>query len=426
MVSKEFHASRRKLYAELLEDDSAAFVFAENELPDKGDELHAFTPYANFYYLTGFDQPKAVLKMTKRGGRVQEVLYIRRTDERMQRWEGVCSTRESVQAETGIQRVEYLDSFRQEFSLFGWPGSVKCIYVDMANWCGEDHTTQAQRFAAEIRAKYPDIPIRNTFQDLALIRQVKSDEEIAFHRRACRVTEAGVKCMLAHLRPGMHEYEAEAYFDFVLKSANARHAFATIAASGANACVMHYSANDRRMGDGEMILFDLGAECGYYAADVSRTFPVNGRFTEQQKALYNVVLKGLEAAIDAARPGRPKNELAGVSREVMARELVRIGMIERPEEIAKYYFHGSGHYIGLYTHDVGDDSAPLEENMMFTLEPGLYFDELQLGIRIEDTLLVTKDGCEVLTAGIPKTVEEIEAFMAQARLGGAGAQPTTF
>lgn len=423
MVSKEFHASRRKRYAELLEDDCAAFVFAGNELPDKGDELYPFTPYANFYYLTGFDQPKAVLKMTKRGGRVQEVLYIRRADERMKRWEGVCSTRESVQAETGIQRVEYLDAFREEFSLFSWPGSVKCIYVDMANWSGEDHMTQAQKFAAEIRAKYPDIPIRNTFQDLALLRQVKTYEEIALHRRACDVTADGVKCMLAHLRPGMYEYQAEAYFDFVLKSANARHAFATIAASGANACVMHYSANDRRIRDGEMILFDLGAECGYYAADVSRTFPVSGRFTDQQKALYNVVLKGLEAAIAAARPGQPKNELAGISREVMARELVRIGMIERPEEIAKYYFHGSGHYIGLYTHDVGDDNAPLEENMMFTLEPGLYFDELQLGIRIEDTLLVTRDGCEVLTASIPKTVEEIEAFMQARSASGCCALP---
>ena len=221
MVSKEFHASRRRLYAELMEDDSVAFVFAENELPDKGDEFHPFTPYANFYYLTGFDEPKAVLKMTKRGGRVQEVLYIRRTDERMKRWLGVFSTKESVQAQTGIECVEYLDCFRDEVTLFGWPGSIKCVYVDMANWSGEDHLTQAQKFAAEIRMKYPDIPIRNTFKDLALIRQVKTDEEIAFHRRACDVTAEGVKCMLAHLRPGMYEYEAQAYFDFVLKKAKA-------------------------------------------------------------------------------------------------------------------------------------------------------------------------------------------------------------
>ena len=160
-----------------------------------------------------------------------------------------------------------------------------------------------------------------------------------------------------------------------------------------------------------MILFDLGAEYGYYASDVSRTFPVNGHFTPQQKDLYNVVLKGLEAAIARTRPGQPKNELQEISKAVMAQELIRLGMIREPEEIMKYYFHSSGHYIGLYTHDVGNDEAILEPDMMFTLEPGLYFEELGIGIRIEDTILITEDGCDVLTAGIPKTVEEIEAFM---------------
>ena len=209
----------------------------------------------------------------------------------------------------------------------------------------------------------------------------------------------------------MHEYEIEAYFDFSLKSHHADHAFPTIAASGINACCMHYDANDRQMEKGDLILFDLGARWGGYNADVSRTFPVSGRFTEQQKALYEVVLKGLEVAIAASKPGQPKNELQDLSKQAMAKELIRLGIIQEPEEINRYYFHGSGHYIGLYTHDVGDDNAPLEEDMVFTLEPGLYFDDLGIGIRIEDTLLVTKDGCEVLSGGIPKTVEEIETFM---------------
>ncbi len=171
--------------------------------------------------------------------------------------------------------------------------------------------------------------------------------------------------------------------------------------------------NDRQMQDGDMVLFDLGAEWGYYASDVSRTFPVNGKFTQQQKDLYNVVLKGLNAALDATKPGQKKSELQEISKNVMAEELIKLGMIEKPEEISKYYFHGSGHYIGLYTHDVGNDNELLEEDMVFTLEPGLYFDDLNLGIRIEDTLVVTKDGCEVMSDGIPKTVEEIEAFMAR-------------
>lgn len=411
MISKEFHASRRKLYADLMEDNSMGFVFAENQKSDKGDQFFPFTPYANFYYLTGFKEPKAILKMVKRNGKVSETLYVEHTDETMKRWLGVFYTKESVKEETGIENVEYLENFRKSVPLFNGPERIKHVYVDMANWSGEYSMTEAQKFASEIRTKYPDIPIHNTFDEIAAIRRVKTKEEIELHRKACKITELGVKNILANLKPDMHEYEAEAYFDFTLKSNNARHAFTTIAGSAENACSMHYDKNDRLMKDGDMILFDLGAEWGYYAADVSRTYPVNGRFTEQQKTLYNIVLKGLESAIAAAKPGQPKEELQTLSKNVMAEELIKIGMIEKPEEINKYYFHGSGHYIGLYTHDVGDSDILLEEDMVFTLEPGLYFDDLKLGIRIEDTLVVTKDGCEVFSKDIPKTVEEIEAFM---------------
>ena len=177
---------------------------------------------------------------------------------------------------------------------------------------------------------------------------------------------------------------------------------------------MHYVDNDTQTKDGDLILFDLGAQWNYYCADVSRTYPVNGKFTERQKQLYNIVLKGLEAAENASKPGQLKSELQQISKKVMAEELVKIGKIEKEEDISKYYFHGSGHNIGLNTHDVGDhNDLLLEENLMFTLEPGLYFDDEAIGIRIEDTLLVTKDGVEVMSAGIPKTVEEIEAFMAK-------------
>ena len=328
------------------------------------------------------------------------------------RWLGIFYTRESVAEETGIEHVEYLERFESSIPLFSRVKRIQHLYVDIANWEGPFAQNEAQKFANKLHAYDPTIPLHNTFHDLALIRQVKTPEEIALHRKACAITSKGVKNILDHLHPDMHEYEIEAYFDFVLKSNNARHAFPTIAASNKNACSMHYVANDRKMLSGDMILFDLGAEWCYYASDVSRTFPVNGKFTEQQKALYNVVLKGLEAAIAATRPGQPKHELQEISKAVMAEELIKLGMIQKPEEIMKYYFHSSGHYIGLYTHDVGNDKALLEENMMFTLEPGLYFDELNLGIRIEDTILITKDGCEVLTGDIPKTVEEIETYMA--------------
>ncbi|MCB7303735.1 aminopeptidase P family protein [Bariatricus massiliensis] len=411
MISKEFHASRRMRYAELLQDNSMGFVFSGKEKSDKGDQVYPFTPYANFYYLTGFTQHEAILMITKMGGKVSETLFIDHPDERSKRWLGIFYTAESVQEETGIENVQYLEKFEGSIPLFKGPDRIEHVYVDLASWGVPFYQSPAQEFAARIQKSYPAIHMHNTFHNLALMRQVKSAEEIALHRRACEITEEGVKNMLRHIKPDMYEYEAEAYFDFSLKMNNAKHAFDTIAASEINACSMHYSANDRKMADGDMILFDLGAEWKYYASDVSRTYPVNGHFTEQQKALYNVVLKGLDAAIEATKPGQPKNELELLSKKVMAEELMKLGMIEKPEDIMKYYFHGSGHYIGLYTHDVGDDNAVLEEDMVFTLEPGLYFDDLKIGIRIEDTLVVTKDGCEVLSGNIPKTVEDIEAFM---------------
>lgn len=415
MVSKEFHASRRQLYKELLKDNSIGFVFAGQEKEDRGDQMFPFTPYANFYYLTGFDQPKAVFVASKIQGVYKETLYIDHPDEMKARWQGISYDKETVREETGMEQVEYLERFEEKLPFFARKNLIENLYIDIASW--EEGFTQnpAQKFAQKVLSCYPYLHVYNTFKDLARMRQVKTKEEIALHRRACEITTEGVKNILANLRPGMTEYEIEAHFDFTLKSNHARHAFATIAASGKNACVLHYVANDRVMQDGDLILFDLGAEWGNYASDVSRTFPVSGKFTEQQKQLYNVVLKGLEAAIAKTKPGQPKNELQEISKAVMAEELIKLGMIEKPEDIMKYYFHGSGHYIGLYTHDVGNEEAVLEPDMMFTLEPGLYFEELGIGIRIEDTILITEDGCDVLSAGIPKTVEEIEQFMQEHR-----------
>jgi len=413
MLSKEFHASRRAKYLELLEERSVGFVFSGEMKYGNGDEEIPFIPYANFYYLTGFEYPKAVYMAAKINGHVREMLFIDHPNEMAKRWQGVFYTKESVSEETGIDCVEYIESFDEFIPMFRAPGMVDSVYFDIASWEGGDSSSSPeQRFARKVRDFDPTLNIRNTYNGMSLIRQVEEPEEIEMHRKACEITTEGVKCILAHLHPNMYEYEIEAWFDHALKARNAGHAFATIAASSINACSMHYADNDRLMEDGEMILFDLGAEWGHYASDVSRTFPVNGKFTDQQKMLYNVVLKGLEAAEAAAKPGVIKSSLQDLSREVMAEELVKTGMIEKAEEIDQFYFHGSGHYIGLYTHDVGNDDAPLEENMMFTLEPGLYFDDLKLGIRIEDTLLVTKDGVDILSGEIPKTIDEIEGYMA--------------
>jgi Xaa-Pro aminopeptidase len=413
MLTKEFHKSRREALLNLMEDNSMAFIFAGTEKEDRGDQMHPFTPYADFYYMTGFNQPKAVLMLTKIKGAKKEALFIHHTDEMMARWQGVNYTKESVKEETGMENVQYLEKFEASIPVFGRRNEISHFYIDIANWEEDFTENQAQKFARKVCSHYPYLQVHNLAGEIALMRQVKSQEEINCHKKACNITTQGVQHILKTLRPGMYEYEIEAEFDYILGKNHARHAFSTIAASGKNACVLHYVKNDRKMNADDLILFDLGAEWEYYASDVSRTFPVGGKFTDRQKALYNVVLKGLEAAIAATKPGQPKNELQNISKAVMAEELMKLHMISKPEEINRYYFHSSGHYIGLYTHDVGNDDALLEENMMFTLEPGLYFEKLGIGIRIEDTILITKDGCQVLTAGIPKTTDEIEAYMAK-------------
>ncbi|MDD3339813.1 MAG: aminopeptidase P family protein [Lachnospiraceae bacterium] len=379
MISKAFHASRRKLYQEKMKKHTIECFYSGDEKQQNGDQNYAFVPDADFYYLTGFDKPGALLLTIKKKRTVLTELFIERTDERKARWEGVSYTTESVSELTGIQHVHYME--------------------------------ELDAFVKNIKKKYPDMKWKKKPTDISRIRQVKTKEEIALHRRACQITTEGVDAILKNLKPGLYEYEIEAEFDYVLGKNHAKHAFDTIAASGPKACVLHYHDNDRKMQPGDMVLFDLGAEWGHYASDVSRTYPVDGVFTKEQRELYEVVLSGLEAAEALAKPGQPKAQLQEVSKKIMAEGLIKLGKIKKAKEIDKYYYHGSGHFIGLFTHDVGDNEAILEPDMMFTLEPGLYFEEEGIGIRIEDTLLVTKTGCEILSAGIPKTVEDIEAAM---------------
>lgn len=282
----------------------------------------------------------------------------------------------------GIAKAGYLDEFFTVLDALMQKGTIHTLVVDWENEPSGGTKDKLCVWVETILARYHFLKKLNSYQDLACMRRIKEPEEIMLHRRACQVTELGMNYMLSNLRPGMTEAQAEAYFDFIVKSEGCGHAFATVAAAGHNACILHYSRNRDVAVDGDLMLFDLGASSGYYCADVSRTVPVNGTFSARQKQLYEIVLKGLLAAIARAVPGQRKDELQLISRDVMAAEA---------------------------------DENVLVENMMFTLEPGLYFKEEGIGIRIEDTLLVTKNGCEVLTGNIPKTVEEIERFMAKER-----------
>ena len=411
MLSREFHRSRRALYYELLVDKQMAVMFAGKPKREAGDEYYPFSVYRNFYYLTGHEEPEAVYLAYCSDREIKEILFIRRPNEAAGVYEGRRLRTGEAKEKYGIGEVRYVDELDDTICRIMNRAGINTLWLDLEEKQLEEQDEE-RLFAAKIQRNYPAVSICNSYQALAEMRKIKDEEEIREHRRACTVTAEGVNYMARHIRPGMRENQMEAYFDFVVKKSGCGHAFSTVAAAGKNACILHYAANSDIAGDGDMILFDLGASSGYYCADVSRTFPVNGKFTKRQRQLYEIVLKGLDAAIRAARPGQVKDDLQKISRQVMAGELIRLGMIRKEEEIDQYYLHGSGHFIGLYTHDVGESPKNrLEENMVFTLEPGLYFPQEKIGIRIEDTLLVTQDGCEVLTQAIPKTVEEIEALM---------------
>lgn len=409
-----FQKRREKLLAQL-EDNSMLLLHSGEMIESTDDENYIFQPNRNFVYLTGLTDPNAIYVASKVHGVVTETLLMHIPTERELRWLGTRFEPEQIKASTGIARLLGSENYEDVISRMLFKNNIQTCYINVARWRMSYALNPDQRMAHELQNAYPYLQMRNAYPIICKMRTVKDDYEVECHRKACKITEEGVKNMLRNMKPGMTECQIEAYYDFVLKGYNVKMpAFTTIAATGKNACVMHYDHNDTETKDGDMMLFDLGAQWNLYCADVSRTYPVNGKFTERQKQLYNVVLKGLEVAESLSKPGQKKNELQLISKQVMAEELVKIGKISKPEEIDKYYFHGSGHYIGLNTHDVGDeDDAVLEVNTMFTLEPGLYFDDEQIGIRIEDTILVTEDGCEVLSGGIPKTVEEIEAYMSK-------------
>ena len=416
MLSRDFYAGRRKQYIDLLPEMSIGIEMAGTEKISTNDECYPFEVFRNFYYLTGCDEPGMIYMVIKTKSWVKEFLFTERPSEKKILFEGAGAGKDALKEQTGIEMIDYLDQFESWISRFMYSYDIQDVYVDLGKWNPFQMDDPVQRWSESFKKAFPYVTIHNIHHKLCALRPIKEPEEIEAHRKAAAITVEAVCFMLENLKPGMRESYIEGYYDLILKKYGAGHAFSTIAASGRNALTLHYGENCCTAQDGDLILFDLGASWEYYGTDVSRTYPVNGHFTEQQRVLYEIVLKGLDVAIELAKPGYKKEDLQKESKRVMAEELVKIGRIEKPEEIDQFYKHGSGHNIGLDTHDEGDTGELyLAPGMMFTLEPGLYFEEEGIGIRIEDTLLVTEDGVEVLTEAIPKRVDEIEAFMAGKR-----------
>ncbi|MGE6362747.1 aminopeptidase P family protein [Bacillus paramycoides] len=412
-MKSTFFAQNRERLKKTLPDESITILFAGQAPHMSADAHYKFVPNRNFYYLTGIDEPNVIFMLKKFGDSVEETLFIEKSDPVLEKWVGKTVSKEEAEKLSGIKKVVYIESFEKIMSNTLFTENVKYVNLDLElrEWKGTETKTLA--FAKHVREQYPHITIGNVYPNICELRVFKTEEEIEIIKEAIAVTKEGIYNVLKHAKADMMEYELEAHFDFTLKSSGIKHhAFNTILASGKNATVLHYEDNDAKVGQSDLVLLDLGAQKDYYNADISYTFPASGTFSSRQKQIYTIVLKALKETTELIKPGLKFAALNEHTKKVLAEECKAIGLIQEDEELTKYYYHGVSHFLGLDTHDVGTyKDRVLEEGMVITIEPGLYIEEESIGIRIEDDILITKDGYENLSKDIIREVEEIEEFM---------------
>lgn len=411
-MNVKFFANNRQNLLAKVNDNSIVVLFSGKAPKKTADEKYPFTTNRNFYYLCGIKEEDVMLVLSKIDGTQEATLFIKKADPVMEKWVGKTVSVEDAKTISGINSIRFVENFTSAIHGYLNGGVIEHVYFDLErdNW--SQTLGQAQVFANECKEKYPQIIVKDVYRMISALRMIKAPEEIEMLEEAINITNEGIKSLMENAKAGIYEYQLEACFDFVLKSKGVKdHAFRTIAASGANGTVLHYDSNDSMIEKDSLILFDLGAQYEYYNADISRTFPVSGKFTERQKTLYNIVLKAQDAVIKAIKPGVPFSRLNEIVKEVYFEELSKLDMVKEESDVNQYYYHGVSHFLGLDTHDVGVRNAVLEPGMVITVEPGIYVEEESIGIRIEDDVLVTEEGFKVLSKDIIKTVEDIEAFM---------------
>lgn len=407
--------SRREAVLSQMERGSIMVLYSGEEIPQSMDDYFTFEANHHFFYLTGLRRQNMALVLSRSASEDKTMLFIEEPVPDMERWTGKRMTKEEAGAVSGITDVRYIDSLPGALARMVNRERVDAAYFDCYRQTMSDMDSCNMRKARAFANVYPAIALKNAHPMLAAMRMVKDESEVACLCEAIDLTDKGLRRVLATLRPGQMEYQAQAEFEYEIKMRGAENTtFQTIAGSGLNGCMMHYCTNHCRMEPGTLLLLDLGAKVKGYGADITRTYPVSGTYTPRQKAVYDIVLRANRAVAEAARPGVTLRQLNDVCKQVLAEGLMALGKIDAPEQIGTYYMHGVSHHLGLDTHDViAGEETPLAPGMIVSDEPGLYIDEEAIGIRIEDDLLITQDGCEVLSQAVPRTTEEIEALMAR-------------
>ncbi len=412
-MNKNLVIKNRQKFLSQMQEDSILVLFAGKASHRSADQAYQFTPNRNFYYLTGIEREEFVLLMWKYQGKAFEQLFITKPDPNIEKWTGIRMRLEEVKEVSGIEQISFTESFSNLFNQILYQGHFKTIYLDTE--FHEGTISRGLEFSEEVIKQFPYLNILSASQILSDLRVVKEKDEIEFMKKAIAITKLGIESLMKNAHAGIYEKQLEAYYDFTIKYNMADSpSFKTIAASGKNAVILHYEENNHLLEDGNLILFDLGVEYHHYCSDISRTIPVNGKFTPRQKAVYESVLKVNEAIIKMIKPGLAFKEFLDIAKDMLADECIKLGLITDKNDVGKYYYHGVGHFLGLDVHDVGRRDfleRKFEPGMVLTVEPGLYIEEEGIGVRIEDDVLVTENGYENLSKDIIKSVDDIETFM---------------
>jgi Xaa-Pro aminopeptidase len=417
-----FKSSRANLAA-LLAPNSIAVIHSNDIYPTNADAQHIFEQSSDLFYLTGVMQEDTILILypDATDPKDREILFVRETNETIAIWEGAKLTKEQAKERTDITRVEWNDKFDQ--ALADLAAQANNIYIPTNEHprCAVPIETRNARFVKQCRERFPLHRYERLSPLLYKLRTIKSEEEIAFIQQACDITEAGFRRVLGFVKPGVGEWEVEAeYIHEFTRSGSRGFAYTPIIAGGINACVLHYVENDGELKDGELLLMDVAAEYGGWNSDMTRTIPVNGKFTDRQRDVYNAVLRILRFADSILRPGIL---IPAYHKQVVAemeKELVGLGLFTAEEAAAqdetkplvkKYFMHGTSHHLGIDVHDVSPPAAPVAPGMVFTIEPGIYIREENLGVRLENDYLIGETENTDLMATIPIGSDEIEALM---------------
>lgn len=407
------HQLRRKRFYKNLSEGEALILFAGSAPRKTADATYPFFANRNFYYLTGVLQVDSIFLAANRGGVVEETLFIHEKSPMAERWNGYRISHEEASEYSGIEKIADLGTFDQVLGELLNSGSVTALWYDFDKYDEGRRDAPQNKHSESVLSAHPALTLKNAYPLICEARTIKDADEIAKIREALAVTRDGIHAMMKAAKSGMYEYQLEGVFNKVLADAGVREpAFANIVSGGRNNFYIHYEEPMGVLQDGDLILTDVGARKNEYVSDISRPFPVNGKFTPEQKKVYSIALKVNKELMGLLAPGMVSfDEIEAYARRRIREELVAAGYLGEDEDVSKYYWHKGTHHIGLDVHDVGPPGNPIVPGMVFTIDVGIYMEDKNIGFRIEDNVLITETGYEHLSADIVREIDDIEAMM---------------